>query len=109
MLTVALEMEGFRVFASSHSDERILDLIEAKKPHVVMLDYLLDGADSIRMCNIIRTKYPNLPVIALSCHNNIHNLYSQKGFDDYIAKPFDLDLLYRVLRKHIPTSGAVPA
>lgn len=53
------------------------------------------------MCNQIKAKYPHLPVIALSCNNNIHEVYSKFGFDDYISKPFDLDLLYRVLRKHI--------
>ncbi|MDB5135599.1 MAG: response regulator receiver [Mucilaginibacter sp.] len=101
VLTIALQMEGFKVFASQNLDKNILDLVEKQKPHVVMLDYRLKGDAAIEMCKLIRKKYPYLPVIALSCNSNIHNIYSQQGFADYIEKPFDLDLLYAVLRKHI--------
>jgi hypothetical protein len=41
-------------------------------------------------------------VIALSCNYNIDKLYGENGFDDYIRKSFDLDLLYSILRKYIP-------
>jgi len=30
------------------------------------------------------------------------DVYSVKGFDDYIQKPFDLDHLYNTLRRYIP-------
>jgi DNA-binding response OmpR family regulator len=58
------------------------------------------------MCKLIKAKYPNLPVLALSCNNNIHDIYSLYGFNDYIKKPFDLDELYAILRKHIPDQKA---
>ena len=38
----------------------------------------------------------------MSCNYNINEVYDQQGFDDYIAKPFDLDVLYATLRKYIP-------
>jgi DNA-binding NtrC family response regulator len=69
-----------------------------------MLDYRLDGKVCIEICQQIKASYPHLPVIAMSCNNNINNVYDQYGFDDYIPKPFDLDMLYRTLRKHIPQS-----
>jgi len=40
-------------------------------------------------------------VIAMSCNNNINTVALASGFDGYLEKPFDFDLLYRVLRKHI--------
>jgi DNA-binding NtrC family response regulator len=101
VLTIALQMEGFKVFASEHLDKSILDLIEKERPHVVLLDYRLKGDAAVEMCKLIGEKYPHLPVIALSCNSNIHNIYSEQGFADYIEKPFDLHLLYSVLRKHI--------
>jgi DNA-binding response OmpR family regulator len=102
ILCVALEMEGFQVYALNDIGPEFLELIKKAKPHVVALDYRLSGDDCIRLCRDIKQRYPYLPVLALSCNANINEVYSQFGFDDYIPKPFDLDLLYRILRKHIP-------
>ena len=49
----------------------------------------------------IKASYPALPVIAMSCNNNINTVALAAGFDGYLEKPFEFDLLYRILRKHI--------
>lgn len=105
-LTMALEMEGFKVCTAINCDEKCLEIIDRERPHVVVLDYKLDGEFCIRLCRIIKSQHPHLPVIALSCNNNIHHEYDQNGFDDYISKPFSLDVLYSILRKHIPRGNA---
>jgi DNA-binding NtrC family response regulator len=102
MLTTALEMANFTVCPVMDFDEDFLGLIEQVRPHVVILDYRLTGYRCLEVLKNIKGKYPNLPVIATSCNSNIHQVYNKLGFDGYIAKPFDLDLLYRVLRKYIP-------
>jgi DNA-binding response OmpR family regulator len=102
ILKLALEMENFHVHTVMNDDNNFLGLIEKFRPHVVMLDYKLNGEAAKRICAEIKAKYPHLPVIASSCNHNIHNEYSKSGFDGYIEKPFDLDLLYRILRAHIP-------
>lgn len=102
ILTVALEMEHFKVYSVMEYPSDMLLMIERIRPHVVVLDYRLEGKDCISICREIKERYPHLPVVAMSCNNNIHEVYDQNGFDDYIPKPFDLDHLYRVLRKHIP-------
>lgn len=102
ILTYALEEEGFQVYPILNFDEYFLDMIESTRPHVVMLDYKLKGDKALGVLRQIKAKYPHLPVIASSCNSNIHEAYDQAGFDDYIPKPFDLDLLYDTLRKHIP-------
>ncbi|MDB5063029.1 MAG: response regulator receiver [Mucilaginibacter sp.] len=102
MLTVALEYEGFKVYSVLGYDSNFLELIDQIRPHVVILDYRLNGQESIEVCHHIKSKYPHLPIVALSCNYNIHHEYDKFGFDDYIKKPFDLDILYSILRKHIP-------
>jgi len=102
ILTIALQMENFQVYSVLDFNSNFLDLIDELRPHVVMLDYKLDGKACIDICHKIKAKYAHLPVIALSCNNNINDEYSKYGFDDYIPKPFDLDNLYAILRKHIP-------
>jgi DNA-binding NtrC family response regulator len=102
VLTTALTMENFAVYPLVDLGEDFLHLIDQVRPHVVILDYRLKGGRSVDILQSIKKKYPHLPVIATSCNNNIHQEYSKLGFDGYVAKPFDLDLLYRILRKHIP-------
>lgn len=102
VLKMALNLEGFEVETVLNYEYDFLALIQKTRPHVVMLDYVLDGKISIQIGKRIREKYPNLPIIALSCNSNIHEEYSKHGFDDYIPKPFDLDLLFSILRKYIP-------
>jgi DNA-binding response OmpR family regulator len=97
-----LELEGFQVYAILDDQANFLELIDQLRPHVIMLDFRLSGATCISLCNEIKVKYPHLPVLALSCNNNIHVEYNKYGFDGYIKKPFDLDVLYGILRKHIP-------
>lgn len=59
----------------------------------------------IDICHRIKEKYSHLPAIALSCNININERYAQQGFDAYIQKPFDLELLYKVLRDYLPMSS----
>lgn len=102
LLTAALELEHFKVFTVMEGETNLLDMIANLRPHVVVLDYRLDGKYCIRLCREIKEHYPHLPVVAMSCNSNINQVYDRQGFDDYIPKPFDLDNLYSVLRKHIP-------
>jgi DNA-binding response OmpR family regulator len=102
ILTTALRQEGFRVYPLLHCEDDFLEIIETTRPHVVVLDYKLSGEEALRVLHEIKAKYPQLPVIASSCNTNINEVYDTAGFDGYIPKPFDIDLLYRTLRKYIP-------
>jgi DNA-binding response OmpR family regulator len=102
VLTQALELENFQVYAIREFDNSFMDIIDEFRPHVIMLDYLISGRRTIEILNEIKAKYAHLPIIALSCNHNINTVAIEAGFDDYIRKPFDLDLLYQILRRHIP-------
>ncbi|MGY4384512.1 DNA-binding NtrC family response regulator [Pedobacter sp. UYP24] len=102
VLTIALQEGNYTVFSVAEFQEDFMEMIEECRPHVVMLDFKIDGKKSIAICHTIKAVYPHLPVIAMSCNNNIHNVYDKFGFDAYITKPFDLDHLYMILRKYIP-------
>jgi len=102
VLKIALTEAGFLVHATNHLSSNFLEIIEVKKPNVVVLDYKLNGAEAINICCQIKKRFPLLPIIALSCNYNIDQEYQNRGFDDYIRKPFDIDLLGEIIRKHIP-------
>jgi len=102
VLQLTLTEAGFEVYSTNRLSPDFLGIIAEKQPHVVVLDYKLNGQEAVHMCQEIRNRFPQLPVIALSCNYNIDQQYQQQGFDDYIRKPFDIDLLVRIIRKHIP-------
>ena len=106
ILTIALQMEDYRVYSVLDFESNFIDMIAKLKPHVVILDYKLDGKICLEICHRIKAVYPHLPVIAMSCNSNINDEFDKLGFDDYIPKPFDLDNLYAILRKHIPKQEA---
>ena len=101
VLTLALEMENFTVYPLQDIEHNFIELIDKTRPHVVMLDYRINGKKAMEILEVIKASYPNLPVIAKSCNNNINTEAFAAGFDGYIEKPFDFDLLYKILRQHI--------
>jgi CheY-like chemotaxis protein len=104
VLELALTEAGFEVHATNHCTPDFLDIIAHKQPHLVVLDYKLTGQEATEVCHQIKQRFPHLPIIALSCNYNINQDYERHGFDDYIRKPFDLNLLVKILRKHIPST-----
>jgi DNA-binding NtrC family response regulator len=101
ILTIVLKDGGYNVMSTTGCNG-LIEQIDQFRPHVVMLDYRLKGEEAIKAYKEIRRKYPHLPVLALSCNSNIHSEYSKVGFDGYIEKPFDIDHMYSILRKHMP-------
>ena len=101
VLMLALEMENFDVYPLQDTEHNFIELIEKARPHVVMLDYRINGKKAMEILHTIKASYPNIPVIAMSCNHNINTEAFAAGFDGYIEKPFDFDLLYRILRSHI--------
>src|ERR1700744_6328632 len=104
IICIALELEGFTLLTVLGYDTDFIGLIEHFKPHVVTLDYGLAEEECIQICKSIKSAYPKLPVIVLSCNAKVAEIYQKVGFDDYIPKPFDLEQLFYTLRKYVPES-----
>jgi DNA-binding response OmpR family regulator len=102
VLKIALTEAGFEVHATNHLSADFLDIIATRHPDVVVLDYKLNGTGAIEVCSQVKQRFPQLPIIALSCNYNIDQDYQHHGFNDFIRKPFDIDLLVKIIRKHIP-------
>jgi DNA-binding response OmpR family regulator len=98
ILCIALEMEGYETFTVLGYEVDFIGLIGGFRPHLVMLDYRLDGRDCIRIAKLIRSGFPLLPLLASSCNNSLQENYREQGFDGCITKPFDLEHLYLTLR-----------
>jgi DNA-binding response OmpR family regulator len=101
VLTVALEMKGYRVCSLSDHQSNVLDMIRRYRPKLVLLDCWLGHHSGRQISHWIKAHFPTLPVIAFSCDNEIDREYRRLGFDGYLKKPFDLDVLYKGIRKYV--------
>ena len=97
-LTIVLKDAGFDVLPVREYKD-VIKHIPLFSPNLVLLDYKLAGEQSINICQSVKRRFPQLPVIALSCNLTIQKEYARAGFDDYIEKPFELDHLIKVVNK----------
>jgi len=94
----ALESEGFAT-ASAADGEEGERLALAGDVDLVLLDVMLPGRSGLDVLATIRERRPELPVILLTALGQKGDVVTglDRGADDYITKPFDLDeLLARV-------------
>jgi two-component system, NtrC family, nitrogen regulation response regulator NtrX len=94
----ALQDEGYEV-AVAPSGEKALELVESEDPDLALLDIWLPGLDGIRILEILRGRYPALPVIMMSGHGTIETAVkaTRLGAYDFIEKPLNLDKLLLAL------------
>ncbi|QLF71653.1 response regulator transcription factor (plasmid) [Peteryoungia desertarenae] len=68
-------------------------------PGVVILDVLLPELDGLSLCQMLRKRNHQVPILMLSAMGESHERADglRRGADDYLAKPFDFDeLLARI-------------
>ena len=75
---------------------------EAKKtmlkftPAIVLIDWNMPDGQGDDLCRWIRSKWEDLPIIFLTARSDNHYVVSgfQNGADDYVVKPFSLEILH---------------
>lgn len=77
---LSLFIKAFKDFlfvgAASSGDEAIR-LCEETQPDVILMDIVMPGMDGIEAIRHIRSKHPNIRIIALSSFSNDQNLVEQ--------------------------------
>ena len=93
-LAASLGQNGYSVETAA-TGENAVQIVERKSPDLVLLDVGLPGMDGIETLRTMRQKRPNLLVILVTGRrrelDEIVGL--EMGADDYITKPFDMDVL----------------
>jgi UDP-3-O-[3-hydroxymyristoyl] N-acetylglucosamine deacetylase len=99
--------EGYRVTEAADG-ARVLDLIKSEQPHLVLLDIWMPEIDGIGLLKDIKKAAPDLNVIMISGHGNIHTAVTatKLGAFDFMEKPLSLEgLLLTVQRALGETKG----
>lgn len=65
-------------------------------PTIILIDWNMPDGQGNELCGWIRLRWNNLPVIFLTARGDSHDIVSgfQRGADDYVVKPFELNVLH---------------
>ena len=90
---LALEDEGWHVDEAA-SGEDAVTLFSHHEPDVVLIDIMLPGIDGFEVCRTLR-RSSDVPIVMLTARVDTHDVVAglEAGADDYLTKPFDLDIL----------------
>lgn len=107
MLKDSLELKNYRVDLESRG-ERALQLFQAAKYDVIILDVMLPGMSGLDVAKEIRKTDFTTPILFMSAKDNDKAMILAfcSGGDDYIVKPFSVTELslriYALLRRSKP-------
>ena len=93
LLCDLLRAESYTVSCTDNG-ERALDLFDRYGARLVLLDIMLPGIDGFGVCERIR-RSSDVPIFILSARTDENDKLNGliTGADDYIEKPYDIDLL----------------
>jgi two-component system KDP operon response regulator KdpE len=97
-LKTILGSSHFRVISAINGEEA-LALAATQQPDVIILDLSLPDMDGISVCEQIR-EWSRTPIIVLSVRDGEHDKVAalDKGADDYLTKPFNIQELMARIR-----------
>lgn len=91
-------VQWFRVTAVANGVEALNYLKKNATVTAIVSDWIMPEMDGIELCRAIRrkTRFKRLPFILLTALNDLNNEKEGyfAGIDDFVAKPFDPELLY---------------
>lgn len=107
LVEIYLVSDGYKVFKADNA-QKGLELLEKESVQLVLLDIMMPGMDGLEMCKRIR-ETNNIPIIMLSARSTDLDkiLGLGTGADDYVVKPFELEVLLSRIRALLRRTGDV--
>jgi two-component system phosphate regulon response regulator PhoB len=114
-LSRQLADDGFAVFAADGANAA-LDLVESKRPDLVLLDAILPDASGFEVCGRLRAGEPgrawnrDVPVIMVSTRGDPSDRMRgfARGADDYVVRPFVYEELVARMRAVLRRTSRPP-
>ena len=91
-----LEAESYRTRHFADGAEALAWLLETQEPiGAILLDVMLPGKDGFQIVAALRARELYFPVLMLTARSNPQDVLEglNAGADDYLPKPFDLEIL----------------
>lgn len=103
VLQYILEDSGYEVETLSDG-HNLFNTIRQHQPDLILLDIMLGGLDGRELCKHLKLgkETHDIPVIMISASHDIAKTQNENGCpDDFIAKPFDIDVLLRSIKRQL--------
>lgn len=96
-----LEMEGYTVWATPNGNNI---LHTETLPDCYVLDIWMSGSDGRDLCRKLKAdeRTRHIPVILISASNDLERSAALAGADDFLAKPFEIDMLLQKIAAVLP-------
>ena len=90
--------------------EEVKESLGKQRPELILLDWNLPDEEGSRLCRWIRSRWQDLPLMFLTVRNETKDIVKgfQNGADDYVEKPFELEVLYSRICALLRRAGIVP-
>lgn len=102
-----LERRGIRVSIYDRM-AKLREALENQLPAIVLLDWNMPDGRGDRLCGWIRERWSDLPVIFLTVRGDTDDIVAglEQGGDDYVVKPFELEVLYSRIQALLRRTGS---
>jgi DNA-binding response OmpR family regulator len=102
-----LNQEGFSTLLA-HDGMKAIQLVEAEKPDLIILDLMMPGLDGYEVCRHVRSIDRKTPILMLTARTSeIDTVVGlELGANDYISKPVRLRELVARVKAHLRESPA---
>lgn len=108
VLQFILEDSGYKVDTLSDG-HKLMDTIRDKHPDLILLDIMLGNMDGRELCKVVKKQIEthNIPVIMISASHNVSSTLNQDGApNDFVAKPFDINVLLTSIKNQLAPKTA---
>ncbi|MSN24310.1 MAG: response regulator [Geobacter sp.] len=97
-----LQQCGFRV-SNAESAENGYQLLKKERFDVVVTDVMMPGEDGISFLSKVQQSHPEIPVILMTAYAELQMALEaiKNGAYEFIQKPFDFDILRKVVDKAV--------
>jgi DNA-binding response OmpR family regulator len=99
-LQVLLEAEGYRVISAENGEDGIQKL-QVEPFDLVITDVVMPQVDGFQVMEYLKDHCPDVVVVAMTAYVSTESAIEalRRGAYDYLAKPFDVDLMQFVIKR----------
>ena len=99
-----LEFEGFECLLANDGEDALAKA-KSENPDLILLDLMLPKINGYKVCRLLKfdEQYRHIPIIMLTAKVQETDVLMGKetGADEYLFKPFVMDELLGIIRKHL--------
>lgn len=93
-----LELHGYDCLSVSNGQEG-LQMIQSKKPDLLVLDILMPNMDGYTMLHELKKRGRIIPCIVLTAREKLKDLFEMENISRFMTKPVDLGKLKETIEE----------